>query len=157
MAEQQDTPTVVVHTIVVPLSTRTIHVGVHLRDPDDYQRTLDAHPNATERSADAGDHWHRWLVYRAGDTEYTVHDPARYDTDPLGPQRRIGELQEMLSDVLLDGSMGPVEKATEVARLSERMRDHILNPPAEIRDGVPADTAAALEVLADAAAAPGVE
>jgi hypothetical protein len=63
----------------------------------------------------------------------------------------------MLSDVLLDGSMGPVEKATEVARLSERMRDHILNPPAEIRDGVPADTAAALEVLADAAAAPGVE
>jgi hypothetical protein len=151
-----DTPTVVVHTIVVPISTHSIKVGVHLRDTGDYTRTLDAHPNAAEYSAGGVDHWHRWLVYRAGDTEYTVHDPACYDTDPLGPEKRIGELQEMLSDVLLDGSMGPVEKATEVARLTERMRDHILSPPAAVRDGVPADTAAAIETITDAAAAPGV-
>jgi hypothetical protein len=52
---------------------------------------------------------------------YVVHDPERYTADPLGNDKRVRELHEMLSAILNATDMTPAEKATEVARLSVRI------------------------------------
>lgn len=146
-------PETISYTIVVPSSTRSLKVSAHLGDRDGYHHAVQTHPLGVEYSANTGGRWHRWLVYKVGDTEYTIHDPTRYETNPLQP-KRIDELQEMLDRVLQAPDMTPADKAREVGRLATRIGQLLMDPspPAEVRSDVNPGTAQAIETLADLAA-----
>ena len=122
---------------------RSATVSLHLRSPDLYRElTGDPDHDVTESSANTGDHWHRWAEYDDDNgVRYVVHDPERYTADPLGNDKRVRELHEMLSAVLNATDMTAAEKATEVARLSERITALL---QADVRDDIVTISEAAL-------------
>ncbi len=136
---------------------RSVQVSAHVATHDAYRALRDEH-HGEEYSAGGGDYWHRWTYFGIDGVEYVIHDPVHYDADPLGPEKRLAELQEMLAAVLADTTMPPAEKVSEIARLAERIADHIVEQEgASYPDGTTDETTRAFDVLADAAAAPGVE
>ena len=121
---------------------RVAQLQLHMRTTDAY-RTAVARNHATETSVlSNGEKWHRWAEWTSScGVQYVAHDPERYDTDPLSAQKRVRELHEMLSAVLNATDMTPAEKATEVARLSERITALLT---AEVRDDIATISEAAL-------------
>lgn len=141
--------------VLVHEHARNIQVHTHLDTPGAYADMI-AGRDIDEGSAhdEVEDYWHRWARFEADGVKYVVHDPTRYEADPLDSAVRVAELMDMMGRVVLAADMGAAEKVRELTRLSARMREIA---PASYVDGTTDATTEAIDVVADALAGAGDE